>query len=135
MIKKLFQGLLIGILLTGSVFAVTVPPVSHGDILPGPETSHLQIEGGEVGGNAGFGQRYISDLLIPKVVSGFLILMLMIGVIMLIIAGINYILCAGDSEKIKQAKDTIYWALLAIIIAIMGYGIVKFVIGINLGGL
>ncbi|GEM_PF-1933613 len=130
MLKKLFWSLCIGVLLTGGVFAVSAPPVSNGGLLPGPT---LHTKEGEAPIDVKIGQTYISNKLIPKIVSGFLMIMLMVGVIMLIIAGINYILCAGDSEKVKQAKDIIYWALVAIIIAVMAFAIVKFVIGIDIG--
>jgi hypothetical protein len=130
MLKKLFWSLCIGVLLTGGVFAVGAPPVSNGGLLPGPTSEFLKTN--DEGMKAG--QTYISQKLIPTLVSGFLVIMLMIGVIMLIIAGINYILCAGDSEKVKQAKDIIFWSLLAIIFAVMGFVIVKFVIGIDISG-
>jgi len=129
MLKKLFWSLCVGILLTGGVFAVSAPPVSNGGLLPGPileGMNSVEIKAG---------QTYVSNKLIPKIVSGFLVIMLMVGVIMLIIAGINYILCAGDTEKVKKSKDIIYWALLAIIVAVMAFAIVKFVIGIDIGNL
>ncbi len=132
MLKKLFWSVCVGVLLSGSVFAVVAPPVANGGLLPGPTTEILN-EGGPAK-NVKAGQTYISNKLIPKLVSRFLVIMLMIGVIMLIIAGINYIICAGDSEKVKQAKDIIFWSLLAIIFSVMGFAIVKFVIGIDIVG-
>jgi len=120
--------LCVGILFSGGVFAVTAPPVSNGGLLPGPTLEGLKAE------EAKLGQTYVSEQLIPKIVSGFLVIMLMVGVIMLIIAGISYILSSGDSEKTKKAKDIIYWSLLAIIVAIMAFAIVKFVVGIDISG-
>ncbi len=127
MMKKLFLNLCLGLFLAGSVFAVSAPPVSNGGLLPGPTSEELKTD-------IALGQTHISQKLIPKIVSGFLVIMLMVGVIMLIIAGINYIISAGDSEKTKKAKDIIYWSLLAIIFAVMGYAIVKFVVGIDIAG-
>ncbi len=126
--KKLFWGLCVGLLLMGSAFAAKAPPVSDGGLLPGPILENLPPS------KMGVGQTYLSQRLIPSVVSGFLVIMLMIGVIMLIVAGINYILAGGDSEKIKKGKDIIYWALVAIIFAVMAFAIVKFVIGIDIAG-
>ena len=123
--KKLFWGLCVGLLLSGSAFAVKAPPVSNGNLLPGQELA-------EEGTQIKEGQTYVSKRLIPAVVSGFLVIMLMVGVIMIIISGVNYILCAGDSEKIKKSKDILLWALVAIIFAVMAFAIVKFIVGIDI---
>jgi len=124
--KKLFWGLCVGLLLSGSALALEGPPVSNGGLLPGPVLEMATPE------KMILGQTYVSQRLIPSIVSGFLVIMLMIGVIMIIIAGINYILCAGDSEKIKKSKDILLWAILAIVFAIMAFAIVKFIIGIDI---
>lgn len=52
------------------------------------------------------------------------------AVIMLIIGGLMYIFSGGNPEQTKRAKDTILYAIIGIIIAILSYAIVNFVVGI-----
>lgn len=52
-----------------------------------------------------------------------------ISVIMIIIGGIRYVISGGDSSNVSAAKNTILYAVVGIIVAILGYAIVNFVIG------
>ncbi|HCR56109.1 TPA: hypothetical protein DIV49_03985 [Candidatus Saccharibacteria bacterium] len=52
-----------------------------------------------------------------------------IAVIMLIIGGIRYTVSGGDSAAITAAKNTILYAIIGIIVAILAYAIVNWVIG------
>jgi hypothetical protein len=51
-----------------------------------------------------------------------------ISVIMRIYGGLRYITSGGDSKKITDAKNTIMYAIIGLIIAILSYAIVNFVI-------
>jgi hypothetical protein len=51
-----------------------------------------------------------------------------IAVIVLIIGGLNYVTSTGDAARIKKAKDTILYAIIGLIIAILAYAIINFVI-------
>ncbi len=51
-----------------------------------------------------------------------------IAVIMLIIGGIRYVISGGDSKKVTDAKNTILYAIIGLIIAFLSYAIVNFVI-------
>jgi multisubunit Na+/H+ antiporter MnhB subunit len=51
-----------------------------------------------------------------------------IGVIMLIIGGIRYTISNGDSGAVTSAKNTIMYAVIGIIVAILAYAIVNFVL-------
>lgn len=51
-----------------------------------------------------------------------------ISVIMLIWGGVRYIISGGDSKKITDAKNTILYAILGLIIAFFAYAIVNFVL-------
>jgi len=52
-----------------------------------------------------------------------------IAVIMLIFGGIRYVISGGDSAAVTAAKNTILYAVVGIIVAILAYAIVNFVIG------
>ena len=51
-----------------------------------------------------------------------------IAVIMIVIGGIRYVTSNGDSGSVKSAKDTILYAVIGLIIAILAYSIVNFVV-------
>jgi hypothetical protein len=47
---------------------------------------------------------------------------------MLIYGGLRYVLSGGDSKKVTDAKNTIMYAIIGLIISILSYAIVNFVI-------
>ena len=51
-----------------------------------------------------------------------------ISVLMLIYGGIRYTISGGDSAAVTAAKNTILYAVVGIIVAIMAYAIVNYVI-------
>lgn len=51
-----------------------------------------------------------------------------ISVVMIIVGGIRYVTSAGDSSKIKAAKDTIMYSVVGLVVALIAYAIVRFVI-------
>jgi ABC-type Fe3+ transport system permease subunit len=65
------------------------------------------------------------------------ILLFIIGalsVIMLIIGGIRYTVSGGNQSAITAAKNTIMYAIVGIIIAVLAYAIVNFVLSALIGG-
>ncbi len=51
-----------------------------------------------------------------------------IAVIMLIIGGIKYLVSGGDAKKVTDAKNTVLYAIIGIVICFFAYAIVNFVI-------
>ena len=51
-----------------------------------------------------------------------------VSVIMLIVGGIRYVLSGGDSTAVTAAKNTILYAVIGIIVALLAYAIVNFVV-------
>lgn len=65
------------------------------------------------------------------------ILLFVIGalsVIMLIIGGIRYTVSGGNQSAVTAAKNTIMYAIVGIIIAVLAYAIVNFVLSSLIGG-
>ena len=52
-----------------------------------------------------------------------------IAVIMLVVGGIRYTISGGNQEQITAAKNTILYAIVGIVVAILAYAAVRFVIG------
>lgn len=53
-----------------------------------------------------------------------------IAVVMLIIGGIKYVISGGDAKKVTDAKNTILYAIIGLVIAFLAYAIVNFVISV-----
>jgi len=51
-----------------------------------------------------------------------------ISVIMLIVGGLRYVVSGGDSSAVQNAKNTILYAIVGIVVAILAYAVVNFVI-------
>lgn len=51
-----------------------------------------------------------------------------IAVIVIIFGGIRYVTSTGDATRVKQAKDTILFGIIGLVISLLAFAIVKFVI-------
>lgn len=52
-----------------------------------------------------------------------------VAVIMLIVGGFRYVFSQGNEKAVQGAKDTILYAIIGLIVAILAFAIVNFVIG------
>ena len=69
-----------------------------------------------------------SDGVFTKISNTILYIVGIVSVIMLIWGGIRYILSGGDNKKVTDAKNTILYAIIGLIIAILAFAIVNFVL-------
>ena len=53
---------------------------------------------------------------------------LYIAVIMLIWGGIRYVVSGGDAKKVTDAKNTVLYAIIGLIVAFLAFAIVNFVV-------
>ena len=51
-----------------------------------------------------------------------------IAVIMLIWGGLRYVLSGGDSKKVTDAKNTVLYAIIGLVISFLAFAIINFVI-------
>lgn len=51
-----------------------------------------------------------------------------IAVVVIIIGGIRYVVSQGDEKSIEGAKNTILYAVVGLIVAVLAYAIVNFVL-------
>ncbi len=63
-----------------------------------------------------------------RITNTVLLIVGLISVIMLVYGGLRYILSGGDSKKVTDAKNTILYAIIGLIISLLAYAIVNFVI-------
>jgi hypothetical protein len=64
-----------------------------------------------------------------KISSVLLFIVGAIAVIMIVIGGLRYVVSGGDATQVQSAKNTILYALVGVIVAILAYAAVNFVIG------
>jgi hypothetical protein len=84
----------------------------------------------QVGVNAvGGGGAPQLEATITTIVNTLLYAVGIVAVIAIIVAGLQYILAAGDQAKITKAKDTILYAVVGIVVAALAFAIVTFVTG------
>ena len=51
-----------------------------------------------------------------------------VSIIMLIYGGVRYIISGGDSKKVTDAKNTVLYAIIGLVISFLAFAIVNFVI-------
>ena len=51
-----------------------------------------------------------------------------IAVIMLILGGVKYLTSGGDSKKVTDAKNTVLYAIIGLVVCFLSFAIVNFVI-------
>jgi hypothetical protein len=130
-IKKSLQALLIvPALALGVTAAANVVSTS----VANAASCTTDASGGLSGGaNCAQGANQQSDLFgsngVFKTITNVLLFVIgAISVIMLIIGGIRYVVSGGDSSAVTSAKNTILYAIVGIVVAILAYALVNFVI-------
>ena len=88
---------------------------------------------GFVQDTAGFDANVTLGEAVAMVIKGFLGLLGIIFIILILIAGYNWMTAAGDEEKIKKATSTIRSAVIGLLIIVAAYAITYFVFA-NLPG-
>lgn len=62
-----------------------------------------------------------------QVTTGLIFIVGAISVLMIIIGGLRYVTSGGDPAGVKGARDTILYAVIGVIVAILSYALVAFV--------
>ena len=95
-----------------------------------PETSALTLrEGAEAARCDGCPSDLFGETgAFRKITNTVLFVVGVIAVIMLIIGGIKYVISGGDSKKVTDAKNTVLYAIIGMVIAVFSYAIVTFVL-------
>lgn len=71
--------------------------------------------------------------LIAQIINIFSIIVGVVAVIMIIYGGFRYITSGGDSSKVGDAKNTILYAIIGLILVALAQFIVKFVLEKSVG--
>ena len=95
-----------------------------------PEASALTLqEGAEAARCDGCPENLFGDTGVFKQVTNTILYIVgIIAVVMLIIGGIKYVISGGDAKKVTDAKNTVLYAIIGLVIAFLAFAIVNFVI-------
>lgn len=128
MIKNFIRAISPSILVAALALAiVVVPEVSAigGGIQGGADSARGDDQTTELFGQTGI-FRTITNVL--------LFILGAISVIMIIIGGLRYVVSGGNATAVTAAKNTILYAIVGVIVALLAYAIINFVLNSFTGG-
>ena len=122
MIKNVVRVILPSLIFAALTLTVAVAPLVGAADTPieaGAESAKGQGQSTDLFGQTGVFQTITNVLLF---------ILGAISVIMIIIGGIRYVLSGGNSTAVTAAKNTILYAIVGVIVALLAYAIVNFVL-------
>ena len=123
--KHLVRSLLLAILMLGWLILPSSPALAQIDA----EDACRGAGGNFVDGECTIQGQGTLEQGFGRVVNALIFIVGAIAVLMLIIGAIRFAISGGDPEAAKGARNTILYAVIAIVVAIMAFAIVNFVIG------
>ncbi|MGB3024165.1 MAG: pilin [Candidatus Saccharimonadales bacterium] len=142
--KRLMMSIIVGVIcLTGialPVSAVGTSRLAANSLSAASSGSYDVLKSGcQAGGSSGTkvcGTGSDTELLslIKNIINTLIYVAGIIAVIMIVIGGIRYITSNGDNAGVSGAKNTILYAVIGLVIAIMSFAIVNFVLTWTGGG-
>ena len=112
-----------------AIFSIITAPITNA-------ASDLSITSGA---DAARGNQQVTDLFgvggVFTTVSNILLFIIgALSVIMIIIGGLRYVISGGNSTAVTSAKNTILYAVVGLIVALLAFAIINFVLGSLLTG-
>ena len=113
-------------LASGAAALVAQPVSAQADVItnscnqPGGSTSPLCDDGGK--------ELFGDNSIFENITNIFLFVVGAVSVIMIVVGGFRYSASAGDQAAVTSAKNTIFYAVIGLVVALMAYAIVNFVI-------
>lgn len=128
MIKNVIRAVAPSIVVASLSLAVMIVPTVagfDGGIQGGADSARGNDQTTELFGQTGI-FRTITNVL--------LFILGAISVIMIIIGGLRYVVSGGNATAVTAAKNTILYAIVGVIVALLAYAIVNFVLDSFTGG-
>lgn len=121
MMQRIKQMVLAAAIVTGATVMATPQPAAAINLFPkGCEGQSSEICTSATKDNA-------TDM-VKNILNVLFVIIGILAVIMIIVGGFRYVLSAGDSSAVSAAKNTILYAVVGLIVALLAYAIVNFVI-------
>ncbi len=124
--KQIFKKILYGMGVVGLVCAINVGSAAAGNQLC-PANAPPEIRNSEVcrdqndpfAGPGGL----LSDITnVVSIVAGIA------AVVMVMVGGYKYVTSTGDSSKVQEAKKTVMWSLIGLVVIVLARSIILFVL-------
>jgi hypothetical protein len=122
MVKNVIYTILPAIITVALTLAVTLAPMVGAADVPienGAESARGDGQTADLFGQTGI-FRTITNVL--------LFILGAVSVIMIIIGGLRYVISGGNSSAVTAAKNTILYAIVGVIVALLAYAIINFVL-------
>lgn len=129
MVKGYISKIIAGLLTIGFGVALVAAPVSA-----------LGEGGAPAGVNAARGDNTPSNLvngdssIVRRAINIMLFGVGVLSVVMLIFGGFRYVISGGKKESVTNAKNTILYAIIGLLVAVFAYAIINFILGAALSG-
>ena len=129
MVKGYISKIITGLLTIGFGVALVTAPVSA-----------LGEGGAPAGINAARGDNTPSNLvngdssIVRRAINIMLFGVGVLSVVMLIFGGFRYVISGGKKESVTNAKNTILYAIIGLLVAVFAYAIINFILGAALSG-
>lgn len=123
--KKTIKATILGLLMVPMMVLSITTAVGASEA-----SEQMKIGAGNVntGATCLFTSESCPDGIVTKGINTALFVIGALAVIMLIYGGIRYTISAGDSKQVEAAKNTILYAIIGIVIALLAGAIVNFVL-------
>ncbi len=143
--KKRLSSLFVGLsIVAGGLLAVALPAQSvfaQVDVFkdacssPGGSSGGIGSSAGGTssGGSSGAicgastGGKQLPDL-IKTIINTMIFIVGSIAVVMIVIGGVKYVVSNGDASQVQNAKNTILYSVIGLVVAVSAFAIVNFVL-------
>lgn len=122
--KKIAFGLLTAVVLMAGSLPGTVSAVNYG-LRAGADAARGSEQPAQLFGDGG---------IFHQITNIMLFMIGILSVIMLIIGGLRYVISGGNKDAVTSAKNTILYAIVGLIVALLAYAAINFVINVFTSG-
>ena len=116
------------LLIIGSILAIMIPQimlVNASNLVFADAKSQIESAVNEVGGNE---NKTDAKGFIGNIIKTMFFAVGVLAVIVIIFAGVTFVVSAGNSQTIQKARTTIIYAVVGLVVSILSYAIVNFVV-------
>ncbi|MCX6796281.1 MAG: hypothetical protein NTW06_02160 [Candidatus Falkowbacteria bacterium] len=111
----------------GLIFLLFAKNVSAISPFDADTAERIDKQSSAFGSAAGFLTTTFAEDIVATIIQAFLSLLSMIFIILILYAGYNWMTAGGDEQKVTKAKDTIYRAVIGLVITISAFVLTYFV--------
>ena len=116
------------LLIIGAIAAIIAPQMilaSSSNLVFADAKTQIESAVNEVGGSE---NKTEVRGFIGNIIKTMFFVVGVLAVIVIIFAGVTFVMSAGNSQTIQKAKTTIIYAVIGLIVSILSYAIVNFVV-------